>query len=98
MPVYDQYFVWGFIVCPILASLVYGGFTLYKDYCMREEDEEIPVVVPTHTVQHIHSIEPLEVAQPIEYRFFEPSHGQIQTAEQLPKPEHDLDDHVQIYI
>jgi hypothetical protein len=99
MPVYEKYFVWGFIVCPIFASLIYGVFTLYNDYCNREEPEELPIVVPTHTVQHIHSIEPLEVAQPIQFRLFEPSQGEIQTAEKLPKPEHDFEeDHVQIYI
>lgn len=59
-------------LCTVYVLRTYNSF-------YRERDDSIHVVVPSHILQHIHTTEPLQIAEPIE-RMTE----DVQIAEALP--------------
>jgi hypothetical protein len=78
MPSPEPFCVYTILGGPVLGIFTFCVLRTYNSFWYRER-ESIHFVVPSHTLQHIHTTEPLNVAEPIE-RF----DSNVQIAETIP--------------
>jgi hypothetical protein len=77
---YEQIMLFMWFSVPVIGMFAYISVRYVCPPSAREE--QIHIVIPTHTVEPIYAVEPLEVAEPIQGPVY--STEPIQVAEGLP--------------